>query len=143
MANFVFVDSEINGKKQIVDLGAVSDSGATFHRNDKASFTSFVRSADYIVGHNILGHDIKYIDSMLPNRCEIIDTLYLSPLLFPKKPYHRLVKDDKIETDDVNNPLSDSIKCRDLYYDEVAAFKSLPKQKQDIFGELLYGKKEF
>ncbi len=143
MANFVFVDSEINGKKQIVDLGAVSDSGATFHRNDKASFTSFVRPADYIVGHNILGHDIKYIDSMLPDRCEIIDTLYLSPLLFPKKPYHRLVKDDKIETDDVNNPLSDSIKCRDLYYDEVAAFKSLPKQKQDIFGELLYGKKEF
>jgi ATP-dependent DNA helicase RecQ len=38
-----------------------------------------------------------------------IDTLPLSPLLFPKKPYHRLIKDDKLFSDQLNNPINDAI----------------------------------
>ena len=53
---------------------------------------------------------------------DVIDTLYLSPLLFPTKPYHKLLKDDKLQTDELNNPLNDSIKAKDLFHDEVAAF---------------------
>lgn len=143
MSRLIFVDSEINAKKQIVDLGAVTEDGANFHKNSVSEFTDFIKSADFIVGHNIFRHDLIYIDSYLPNRCEIIDTLFLSPLLFPSKPYHKLVKDDKIQTDDVNNPLSDSIKCKALYYDEEAKFNSLEKTLRDIYGELLSKKKEF
>ncbi|HWQ43658.1 MAG TPA: hypothetical protein VN456_16720 [Desulfosporosinus sp.] len=29
-----------------------------------------------------------------------IDTLFLAPLLFPAKPYHKLLKDDKLQTED-------------------------------------------
>ena len=143
MVNYAFVDSEINGKKQITDLGGVKSSGEEFHRNNPKEFKTFLRDANFIVGHNIVHHDALYIGKFFPMGATLIDTLYLSPLLFPNKPYHKLVKDDKILTEDVNNPLSDSKKCRDLYYDEVAKFESLPAEIKDIYGELLYRKPEF
>ncbi|MDQ3395957.1 MAG: RecQ family ATP-dependent DNA helicase, partial [Bacteroidota bacterium] len=72
-----------------------------------------------------------------------IDTLYLSPLLFPKKPYHALVKDDKLDPDGYNNPLNDAIKAKDLFYAEVNAFHALPDALRDLFFLLLYDRKEF
>ena len=59
------------------------------------------------------------------NNVGIIDTLYLSPLLFPAKPYHALLKDDKLQSDDINNPLNDSIKEKDIFFDEVSGFSRL------------------
>lgn len=143
MPIFVFVDSEINSKNQITDLGAIKDGGAEFHNNNPRYFASFVTGANYVVGHNIVRHDLLYIKKFLPNRCDVVDTLFWSPLLFPNKPYHKLVKDDKIDNEDVNNPLSDSIKCKNLYYDEVSKFNTLPQKLKDIFGELLYKHQEF
>ncbi len=71
---------------------------------------------DYIGGHNIMKHDLTYLAPLYKKvGCRlpqiIIDTLYLSPLLFPERPYHRLLKDDKLLTDSLNNPLNDSIKA--------------------------------
>jgi len=45
--------------------------------------------------------------------------LFLSPLLFPEKPYHRLLKDDKLQPEELNNPVNDSKKAEELFYDEV------------------------
>ena len=143
MDNIVFVDSEINGRKQITDLGAIRNDGAEFHKNGPNYFEEFVKNCDFVVGHNIVHHDLLYIGKYLPKKCEIIDTLYLSPLLFPNRPYHKLLKDDKIENDDVNNPLSDSKKCKDLYFDEVAKYNTLPQKLKDIYGELLFRFPEF
>ena len=42
----------------------------------------------------------------------LVDTLYISPLLFPERPYHRLVKDDKLVSDQMNNPVNDCEKAR-------------------------------
>ena len=73
----------------------------------------------------------------------IIDTLFLSPLLFPKRPYHHLVKDDKLQVDELNNPVNDSMKARDLLNDEVAAWNSLSPGRQEIYYQLLYNKDQF
>ena len=73
----------------------------------------------------------------------MIDTLFLSPLLFPKKPYHALLKDDKLQTEDSNNPLNDSKKAKDLFFDEVTAFRQLDSTLQQIYYSLLKDKKEF
>ncbi|MDA3823581.1 MAG: hypothetical protein PF450_13360 [Bacteroidales bacterium] len=35
---------------------------------------------------------------------QFIDTLFLSELLFPEKPCHKLVKDDKLDPENLNNP---------------------------------------
>ena len=76
--------------------------------------------------HNIINHDLKYLRkagvTLEYGDHDILDTLFLSPLLFPAKPYHALVKDDKLQTQEINNPLNDSIKAKDLFFDEVAAF---------------------
>jgi len=34
---------------------------------------------------------------------------------------HKLLKDDKLQTEDTNNPINDSIKAKDLFFDEIAA----------------------
>ena len=63
--------------------------------------------------------------------------------MFPVKPYHSLLKDDKLITDEFNNPLNDSMKARDLLNDEVAAFKRLDDDMKRIFFLLLNDKREF
>lgn len=59
-----------------------------------------------------------------------IDTLYLSPLLFPNKPYHRLLKDDELQTDEMNYPLNDAIRAKELFYDEVTACYITNRRRQ-------------
>ena len=92
MQTITFIDTEINPKNQnILDIGGLRSDGSSFHKNSVSEFVQFLKGTQFICGHNILNHDIKYISNAL-NRTEInfsniIDTLYLSPLLFPTKPY--------------------------------------------------------
>lgn len=51
----------------------------------------------------------------------------LHPLLFPEHPYHRLVKDDKLLCDQMNNPVNDCQKAKDLLFDEILCWHRLPK----------------
>lgn len=138
MSSIVFIDSEISAsKKTICDLGAVKPDRTKFHSDSQAEFSNFVSGADFICGHNIIDFDLKYISSLITTPYTAIDTLYLSPLLFPNKPYHRLLKDDKLQSDELNNPLNDSIKAMELFYDEVNAFNSLSDNMQKILYALL------
>lgn len=143
-----FIDTEIDPKsREILDIGSINNNGNSFHRASVVEFIQFLNGAKYICGHNILNHDIKYVGKAITearvNPQNIIDTLFLSPLLFPTKPYHALLKDDKLQTEDLNNPLNDSIKARDLFYDEVAAFRQTEETLKQIFYLLLKDKKEF
>lgn len=55
-----------------------------------------LHQTEYIGGHNILNHDLQYISPLFAQvgykHPKVIDTLYLSPLLFPARPYHHLLK---------------------------------------------------
>ncbi|MBP5759459.1 MAG: RecQ family ATP-dependent DNA helicase, partial [Bacteroidales bacterium] len=97
----------------------------------------------YICGHNIVHHALKYLPELTAAPRHFIDTLYLSPLLFPKRPYHKLLKDDKLQTEELNNPLNDCLKARALFYDELNAFKELPDSLKEIYVSLLSDKEEF
>jgi ATP-dependent DNA helicase RecQ len=148
MTKITFVDTEIEPKSQtIIDIGAIKDDGNPFHSNSITGFTAFLKGTQFICGHNILKHDLKYIQKAITeadiNFNNIIDTLFLSPLLFPATPYHALLKDDKLQTEDANNPLNDSIKARDLFFDEVAAFQQTNEVLKEILYLLLNNKKEF
>jgi ATP-dependent DNA helicase RecQ len=143
-----FIDTEIEPNKgHILDIGAIKQNGSQFHKASLRDFAQFLKGDNYVCGHNILNHDLKYIGKAIDNAgitaLNIIDTLYLSPLLFPTKPYHKLVKDDKLQTEDTNNPLNDSIKARDLFNSEVAAFWQIDETLKEIFYVLLNSTKEF
>ncbi|MCF6153106.1 MAG: RecQ family ATP-dependent DNA helicase [Candidatus Kuenenia stuttgartiensis] len=148
MNSIAFVDTEIEPKsRKILDIGSVKDNGSSFHSNSVAGFIDFLKGTKFICGHNILKHDLKYIQKAINDagidQSNIIDTLFLSPLLFPAKPYHALLKDDKLQTEDTNNPFNDSIKTKDLFFDEVAAFNLKDDSLKQIFYLLLNDKKEF
>ena len=104
-----------------------------------------MRGSKYICGHNILNHDLKYLRNEIEDyeAKHFIDTLYLSPLMFPKKPYHNLVKNDKLTTDELNNPLNDAKKARDLFYAETAVFNNLDEPLKKIYSALLNSHDEF
>ena len=142
MAGIVFIDTEVNPHtKKVVDYGAVREDGAILHTHSKADFDAFVSECNMVCGHNIIHHDLKYTG--LRNHPTVIDTLFLSPLLFPKRPYHRLVKDDKLQVDELNNPANDAMKARDLLHDEVAAWNELSANRQEIYYLLLHDTNEF
>ncbi len=54
-----------------------------------------------------------------------------------------MLKDDKLQTEDANNPLNDSIKAKDLFFDEVAAFQHTDETLKQILYLLLNDKREF
>ena len=148
MNSIAFIDTEIEPQsRKILDIGGVKDDGSSFHSNSIADFVKFLKGTQFICGHNIFNHDLKYIQKAVAdagiNSANIIDTLFLSPLLFPTKPYHALLKDDKLQTEDTNNPLNDSIKAKDLFFDEVAAFQQTDETLKQILYLLLNDKKEF
>ncbi len=145
MKKIVFIDTEIGlNHKKIRDIGAVKASGHDFHANDTSAFDHFISDQEFICGHNILEHDLKYLSEKVNFQgFTFIDTLFWSPLLFPAKPYHALVKDDKLQTEELNNPLNDAIKAKDLFFDEVAQFRQTDNELQQMFFELLKDKKQF
>lgn len=136
MMKTAFIDLEVDGRGKILDIGGVKN-GLSFHSARIPEFADFVSDCDCLCGHNIIGHDIKYLKPFLRKEYVLVDTLYLSPLLFPQKPYHKLLKDDKILTEELNNPLNDSLKAQSLYGDEVMAFKALDKDFQQLYYDLL------
>lgn len=142
--NIVFLDIEVStSSNKIMDLGAVNSHDVPFHSQSQGKFMDFVKDAEYVGGHNILNHDLKYLAHLELNKKKVIDTLYLSPLMFPKRPSHKLLKDDKILSDALNNPLLDAQKSKDLFYDEVNAFNALDSDLKEIYLSLLKGTVEF
>ena len=137
-----FIDTEVNPQtKKVADYGAVREDGAVLHSHSKADFDAFVSKCDTVCGHNIINFDLKH--TSLRGNPTIVDTLFLSPLLFPKRPYHHLVKDDKLQVDELNNPVNDSMKARDLLNDEVSAWNHLSDNRREIYYYLLNKTQEF
>ena len=146
LKSVVFIDAEISvDDNKIHDLGAVKDDRTYFHSASIRDFISFISGADFICGHNLIHHDLKYIRAATESDLQTmaIDTLYLSPLLFPKRPYHALLKDDKLQVEELNNPVNDCKKAANLFYDEVNAFFALSSKLKQIFCCLLYHHPEF
>lgn len=141
---YAIVDIEFSLKNhKIHDIGALRHDGATYHKSSKEGLFEFLGDTDYICGHNIIHHDAKYLFADKICRWILVDTLYISPLLFPERPYHKLVKDDKLISEQMNNPVNDCEKAKDLLLDEVARWHSLQDEKRRLFASLLKGKKEF
>lgn len=146
MKPIVFIDAEINPENgKILDIGAVDSEQHQFRDARIGSFSNYVNDYSYIAGHNIIECDLKYLGPAISSNGDktFIDTLFLSPLLFPAKPYHRLVKDDKLQTDSLSNPLNDATKSAELFYDEVNAFERTDDTLKRIWYLLLRYQKEF
>ena len=100
-------------------MGALRGDGEFRVRNAASSeeaarrLDAFADEAQYVVGHNIVAHDRRFIETSLPRAAlldlPVVDTLYLASLARPKRPYHRLVKDYKLVGTEQSDPIED---CR-------------------------------
>lgn len=148
MKKIIFFDLEIEpNSKKLLDIGAISLSGDQFHSSSKSDFLEFAKRGDFLCGHNVFKHDFPFLkrDFQLNGISEqrLIDTLYLSPLLFPSKPYHALVKDHKLQHDGANDPLIDSVKTKELFTDICEAYEALDQSFKEILSLLLSNQREF
>lgn len=104
--------------------------------------------ARWVCAHNLLAHDATYLpkhpetNSFLAPGQEAIDTLYLSALLFPQHPYHRMVKDYRLHSPH-NNPAADVGLLQNLFWDCVQAWELMPQATQAIYLWLLQASPAF
>lgn len=58
----VFIDTEVGvDSRKVKDYGAICEDGATVHTLSAREFEAFVSMCDTVCGHNIIGHDLKYL----------------------------------------------------------------------------------
>lgn len=139
--SILFFDLEVHKKSgQILEIGAIFR-GDHFRKAALPAFAQFAREADILCGHNILDHDLPILkknfrDLPMLSR-PTIDTLFLSALLYPKKPYHHLVKDYQLNGNELNNPLADARLARELLADLFKTYQALPAEKQSLYYSLL------
>ncbi len=94
---------------------------------------AFAQGTLFVLGHNVIKHDLPYLAAVNPNlqilTLPVIDTLRLSPLAFPRNPYHHLVKhyqDGALRRHRVNDPELDARLALRLFGDECAALEEAP-----------------
>jgi len=127
----LWLDLETTTQGDILKMGAFCGAHEVQARSRSALCKALERvdalsaQADCLGGHNLLEHDLPLLARDFPAlrllQMPVIDTLPFSPLCFPENPYHRLVKDYKLVSASVNDPLSDARLAATLYDDEVAS----------------------
>ncbi|MDX8409525.1 MAG: RecQ family ATP-dependent DNA helicase [Mariprofundales bacterium] len=136
----VFVDLEIHPEtQQLLKIGAWRPvDEAAFYRDGKIAIASacsdlrdFIGDSRFIIGHNIAQHDWPWLVDHYPllksMQDRLIDTLVLNPLAFPANPYHRLVKDYKLQRESINDPVEDCKQSAVLLVDQCRVFATRPE----------------
>ena len=129
----LLLDIETTKSGKIRQIGAVFND-QVFETNAESSLKltlshveDLASVADFVLGHNLLGHDFPVLQSTYPQlailKKPVIDTLYLSPLAFPQNPYHRLVKDYKLVRSSVSDPVADARLAASVFRDQWASLK--------------------
>lgn len=140
-ARVVFVDCETNGTgTELLDFGAADTAGEVLHSTTPEAVRSFIGNARFLCGHNVFALDKRFttaLTGLMPGGHAWIDTLALSVLLFPQKRFHALLKDEKLLTGEMNNPTTDALKARDLFFEELTAWQKLAPAVRTILAALL------
>ena len=132
----VSLDLEVGKDGQrIRAIGAVrGDTGQGYSGGGSASalakLDEFAKGASFILGHNLIAFDLPHLEAVKPDLrlldLPAVDTLRLSPLAFPRNPYHHLVKhyqDGGLKRGKINDPELDSRLALELFGDEREALR--------------------
>jgi len=147
MHNILFLDIETNPNRKSVDYGAIFK-GQELHERHTRKLVQWIKEAKYICGHNILSHDIPELQKTLGEQVfrdkKYIDTLLWSPILFVKRPNHKLTKGYRIvNPSEVNNPLSDCKLTANYLIKELNRFNELSAVEKSIYFNLLQSEPSF
>lgn len=138
----LLLDLETTRAGRVQHIGAVLN-GHVFEKKERAGSTDTLKQldkiaedADFVLGHNLLGHDFPVLKSSSPwlqlLKKPVIDTLYLSPIAFPENPYHHLVKDYKLVKATINNPVEDAKLAASVFKDQWGSFRNFLKETPEL-----------
>src|SRR5664280_1857323 len=133
MRRALLLDLEVSHQGNILKLGAVCGE-VSLARPRGHSLASALdqlgklgANATLVLGHNLVRFDLPILGQAAPRhpllKLPVIDTLVLSPICFPENPYHRLVKDYKLVSESVNDPVADARLAGVLLQDEIASLQ--------------------
>ena len=95
-----------------------------------AKLDELADGASFVLGHNLIAFDLPHLKAAKPElqllTLPAVDTLRLSPLAFPRNPYHHLVKhyqDGGLKRGQVNDPELDSRLALELFGDQRKALR--------------------
>ena len=136
----VSLDLEV-GKEdgRIRAFGAIrADTGQSLVRRPGKRLTAALTALDeladgasFVLGHNLIAFDLPHLKAAKPDlrllNLPAVDTLRLSPLAFPRNPYHRLVKhyrDGGLKSGRTNHPELDSRLALEVFGEQRQALRS-------------------
>ena len=129
------LDLEVDKNDHIRAFGAVrSDTGQSYSGGGSAAelarLDEFAQGVDALLGHNLIAFDIPRLQARMPHlgllKLPRVDTLRLSPLAFPRNPYHHLVKhyqDGRLSRSQINDPELDARIALEVFADECDALQ--------------------
>ena len=117
------------------DTGEGYSGGGTV--SDLARLDELAEGVDFVLGHNLIAFDFPHLAAACPGlgllKLPAVDTLRLSPLAFPRNPYHHLVKhyqDGGLKRGRVNDPELDSRITLEVFGDQRQALKRAPPDRK-------------
>ena len=131
--NCLALDIEIGRRDRIYALAAIRGTESFKWRGgDLAAalrqLDDFADGSEVLLGHNLIRFDIPHLQAANANlrllRLPMLDTLWLSPLAFPRHPYHHLVKhyqDGQLKRGRVNDPELDARLTLDVAGEQIDA----------------------
>ena len=139
-SKFLFFDLEYNPEqKKVREYGYILGEERV-RAKDPTKLEIASEKAEFIVGHNVLRHDApilkQYFSIDFPN-IKALDTLMLSSLLFPRKPYHKLRKEYLHNEDEPSDPLKDAELCKNLLEDCIKKWEEYPWQLRYLLFQFL------
>ena len=130
------LDLEVGkGDGRIRAFGAVrADTGRGYSGGGSASelakLDDLADGTDFVLGHNLIAFDLPHLAAAQPGlrllKLPAVDTLRLSPLAFPRNPYHHLIKhyqDGGLKRGRVNDPELDSRLALEVFGDQQSTLK--------------------
>lgn len=137
----VFIDIESVPGGQVFGLGVTSGCSYRKEAMERHSIAALVQElralaaqSRFVAGHNIIAHDLPLLAAAysIPeiSKLPTIDTLYLSPLAFPRNPYHALVKNDHLVRSSKNHPVRDCDSSKVVLEDAVIALRTVKDDPQ-------------
>jgi ATP-dependent DNA helicase RecQ len=145
-----WIDLEFSLNGNLLAIGAILDgrslridelksTGARSAALDEVG--AFLSSARYIGGHNIIDFDLPRVARLAAGspllRLPAVDTLILSALAFPQKPYHKLIKDYKLVHDAIGDPVRDCELAHQVAIDSLVRLSQEPLQWTGVLGGIL------
>ena len=138
--DFLFFDIEYNPSTETIREYGFSFGDTQYRGSQPTVLAEAAEKAKYFVGHNILVHDApiikKNFNIQFPS-VRALDTLMLSSLLFPRKPYHKLRKEYLHDENNPSDPLKDAELCKQLLQDCVEKWNTYPWQLKSLLYQFL------